>query len=240
MLSHLGIYRVSFRPILDKVVQRDSEDLIQQIRKKGLIESEDILPGLTYYRLTAEGAIQAGIRGDRAEPLTDDLPAAIAVLWFCFMGKRRRVRVDLNDARAASFKREFLAKKSANLPVHCIEPLEDKDRPQQIVYRVYTPGSNVKTPEIRRVTKEFIENACAAGLYQRINLANRNFGLAIVLEGEDRRTALWEHLKGPSTSPAPDKETAAQANLTRQARIVVETWPGIGRLKEALYANKSK
>jgi hypothetical protein len=101
ILRHIGLYRLTFRRTLDRLYFAGAtcNNVVQRLRKQGLIQERDGLPGrLAYYQLTAAGAASAGVPKDRAEALA---PAAlhkhIAILHWCCMGRTPRHRVEPAD-----------------------------------------------------------------------------------------------------------------------------------------------
>ena len=96
ILRHLGLYRISIRPVLSRLffAGRDPGNVLQRLRAAGLVQEwpkrrasdagarAGFLTGLSYYQLTVAGAL-GRVPLTRAAPLnTRALHKHFAVLWW--------------------------------------------------------------------------------------------------------------------------------------------------------------
>lgn len=231
VLRHLAAYRLSFRPIIEKILcgGKNAEALIQNLLKKGLVESKRIEGNnLVYYQLTKQGAAQLGLSpkrtpGDRA------LPTALAVLWFCTMGARRRHRIDLANLPSFDVLQEgFLGTSSPNTSPYCLEEVQNPkpNGPRIIMYQVYVPGREVENTDIVEKIRSFIKETEKNPLQAR-NVKHRAFALAVVLESFDSEMTRCKAL-----------DAQIKAAGLKQALIRIEPWPGLSHLKEALFGKE--
>jgi hypothetical protein len=122
ILNHIGLYRLSLRAVLSKVFFGGKEaackDVLKRLRDDKLIKSVKGLPDkLKYYQLTRRAALLRGVPENRAVKFGPQaFPEALAVLWFCCMGKRERRRLEsdrIEQLLGHSFKNPFAIEKDA-------------------------------------------------------------------------------------------------------------------------------
>ncbi len=98
ILEHLGRYRISLRPILERLFfdGRTSGNVIQRLLKSGRIHSREGLPNrIRYYQLTMSEARKRSIPVGRSEPYAAQaLNVHLGVLWLCCVEKANCHRVE--------------------------------------------------------------------------------------------------------------------------------------------------
>jgi hypothetical protein len=141
LLRHLGLYRLSLRPVLARRFfgGRDPGNVLLRLRRAGLIDESarnNPLAPLTYYQLTPLGTRGRVPLARAAKLNTRALEKHLAVLWFCCMGPTPRERLE-PAAVVGLFGPGVPAARFAQLP-HCLEDSAHGRR----VHRLYVPGAH--------------------------------------------------------------------------------------------------
>ena len=104
ILDHIGRYRMTLRPVLDRLFFADESsgcgNVLKRLIDAGLVTARDGLPSKRrYYQLTAKGA-EGRVPLGRTKPMrAQSLRSAIAILWFCTMGDSPRTRIESWELR---------------------------------------------------------------------------------------------------------------------------------------------
>ena len=218
ILQHIGLYRVSLRPVLERLffAGRSSGNVVQRLRDAGYVVAARLPGRVRYYRLSVQGAEFLQLPLSRAVAFgAQALQTHLAILWFCCMGEKRRFRTDA----------EALSKLFPEDPPkgdHCAEPGE-----RMRLYQVYVPGPD--TP-VRRIVREVRKRFYDARLDIQMNrwIDGRLYAFAILVDSDERRKAVRTALKN-----APENEEP----LIAQAYFRVDAVPGIRTIKDA-FASK--
>lgn len=98
ILEHLGRYRISLRPILERLFfeGRTSGNVMQRLLKAGRVHSREGLPNrIRYYQLSASEARKRSVPTGRTEPFAAQaLNVHLGVLWFCCIEKPSCHRIE--------------------------------------------------------------------------------------------------------------------------------------------------
>ncbi len=211
VLEHIGRYRVSIRPVLRDLFFSSSAaalgNVLTRLAKAKRIQALPLKGGFSAYQLTREECRRRNLPENRGIPLgTDALHEAIAVLWFCRMGKPERRR--LEDANAEALLPSLRIEKP-----HCTEHSKDADR----IYRVYVPDSTSGTDSIMKTVRRYtdeIQNHPTAYDW----LTHGEYAIAILVETESRKKQIEDELSKRTFPPG--------------SHIVVEIAPGPTTLKD--------
>lgn len=218
ILKHVGLYRISLRPVLERALfdGRSCGNVMHRLIDSGYIQFRKGLPGnYNYYQLSAAGAGVLGLPRSRADVFGPQaLHAHLGILWFCFMDKMRRYR--LEDERM-----EQLLGPKAPPGDHCLE----EGTPPRI-FHVYAPGPATK---LRNVVRQVVARIGRIRAHEKTRdwLRARSYAFLVLVETEERSRALKKIL-----NDARDD----RGRLSEQAYIRVATVPGFQLLKESLRA----
>lgn len=101
ILQHIGLYRVTLRPILAHAFfeGRNPGNVIQRLVAEGRIQQRGGLPGrLSYYQLTIAEARARGLPEARARPPRGQAFAAhLGALWHCLISQTSRRRLENHE-----------------------------------------------------------------------------------------------------------------------------------------------
>lgn len=215
ILDHIARYRVSLRPVLDRLFfdsqSSGSGNVLQRLLQGGFVTARDGLPGKRrYYQLTAKGA--AGrVSIERTKPIrAQALRSHIAILWFCTMGDVRRLRLEEWELRD-------ILKEHAPEGRHCAVP-GDPLR----VFRVQVPGARTRPPAVISALKENIQQSYQNPVL-KLWMKDGIYGFAILAEAE---------------RAAELRSAAAQHKLHRYAPILVEPVPSSQTLTRAIHDHR--
>lgn len=188
ILAHIGLYRLSFRAIIERLYCSKSTtgNVIQRLAKARLIQSRGGLAGrLVYYQLTATACSQIGLARNRAESLG---PAAlskhISILCWCCAGKQRRHRLEPKELNTLT----PVVGDSPPSGDHCIR----RSAGNVNVTRVFVASDKTQDPALIQRTRKTIlkmtrDNPALAGSLER-----GDYRCVILVERKERR----QHLEG--------------------------------------------
>lgn len=216
ILKHMGLYRLTFRPVLERLFFPTSGcgNVLRRLTLEGMIRSRKGVGGnVSYYQLTAKATRRLGLPVDRSTPFNAQaLQTHIALLWYCCMGQARRFRLE-RDSLARFFKKD--------IPTgdHCLE--EGK---ALRMFQCYVPAPDGQLDSvIRTLRRRFDESRANPSVYPWIE--TRQYGFAILVETAERQRAIREALKTESND---------DGLFNRQTAIAIERAPGLLTLKEAI------
>ena len=212
ILRHVARHRLSIRPVLQKLFFKSADaagNVVARLLKAGLLESSKFPDGFSYYQLTEEGAKAIGL--SEAPRVRDErgAHAALAALWFCSMDKERRLLL------TGAEEKELLG---VNAPgaAHCIEPAGE----WSVLHELYVPGAGTSEEHVVDRLKKRIDERRKDPIL-RDWVASRNLGFAVLVEKEERQTALRNRI--------------GKAELRRFTSVVVELAPGPATLGAFLH-----
>lgn len=223
VLRHIGRYRLTLRETLSRLFLdgREAGNLVQHLRAEGLVrarsrrDGEGLPKGISYYQLTAKGTRAAGFKDEsRARPLAQaELHKALSVLWFCCMRKQRRDRLE-GDELARLFGLEELPAPLRGHP-HC----RDLNWKHPVLHQAYVPSPSALLENVARGVSRRINKARAEPCLQSL-LANRSYGILVLIDEPGRRKAI--------------KERLGQLHLHEAARVTLAQAPSPQTLADAL------
>lgn len=171
ILQHLRRYRISVRPVLDRLFYASRPDGcradLEQLRRQSLIQvvtnaiQDATQPHVrySYYALLPAGAMLLGLPRPRASRVgSDALTRHLAHLYYCCFSRRRRHRL-LDDELRRLFQLDSAAPSAplaASLAIpgfHCLERQGDRF----IVQQLYSP--NTSATDILIQIRRRIQNA---------------------------------------------------------------------------------
>lgn len=190
ILDHIGRYRMTLRPVLDRLFFADESsgcgNVLKRLIDAGLVTARDGLPSKRrYYQLTAKGA-EGRVPLGRTKPMrAQSLRSAIAILWFCTMGDSPRTRIESWELR------DILADE---MPAgkHCMQP----GNPLQL-FRVQVPSGRTKVAGVISGLRDHMKESFAHPVVRRM--------------AKDRR--LWLRHSRRSRARARDSLSRRQAQL---------------------------
>ncbi len=222
ILKHIGLYRVSIRVVIEKAFFSGAScgNVLKRLIREQLITTGDDLPGpASYYQLTRKGAALVGFPAARAthfEP--QSLQKHLAILSFCFLGKRPRHRMDESILKT-------IFRQDTPSGDHCLEETSNERKGR--IYHVQVTGLNTSTKSLVRQTREKILKSLEE-VEQRAWIESREYAFAILVDNELRADAVKQAFKNVS-----DK-------LHQQAAIYVEAVPSFNLFKGVAIAKRAK
>ncbi len=106
VIEHIARYRMAVAATLQALPEfvtctpKELRRLLRSLEAEGIIESQWLHHGLPCWHLTANGAIQSGLSVDRSGLLSESAKLrAYALLRFCCLSKRPRMRLTAEDFR---------------------------------------------------------------------------------------------------------------------------------------------
>ena len=215
ILRHIGRYRLSIRPVMDRVffpdVASGCRNAIDRLHQQGLVRSRRLVGPHRYYQLTPRGA-EGRVSVYRTEPLrAQAIQNSLGVLWFCFMSERLRRRLETLE----------LAGTFEDPPggLHCTEA---GDEPCLYRVRVLSRKTRVATllPDLREYIRKAGEKPSSK---LAVWLRSRHYGFAV----------LAERGRIEQVNMAIDR-----TRLGAYARIIVEEVPGPQSIGETLHGRR--
>lgn len=214
ILDHIGRYRMTLRPVLDRLFFADESsgcgNVLKRLIDAGLVTARDGLPSKRrYYQLTAKGA-EGRVPLGRTKPMrAQSLRSAIAILWFCTMADSPRKRIESWELR------DILADE---MPAgkHCMQPGNPP-----LLFRVQVPSGRTKVAGVISGLRDHMKESFAHPVVRRM-AKDRRYGFAILAEAErvpEIRSAVAKH------------------NLGRYAPILIESVPSPQTITRALHDN---
>ncbi|MCA9244412.1 MAG: MarR family transcriptional regulator [Phycisphaerales bacterium] len=218
VLEHLARYRLSFQEIVSALYFEGAspQKTLNQLREQGLIETQKGFGGnRTAYVLTRAGAGALGASRRRADNLgSEALPANLAVLAFCLL--RGRARIRLNDNELV----ELLGEPAPAGRFHCLERGARATR----IYHVYAPGDSTRVADVVARTRSHVAEVRKLPTLEPW-LRHEFYSHAILVDNEDRAAEL---------NAAIDDANGDGKPLRSLSHIHVETVPGLASFEEAL------
>ncbi|MCA9281095.1 MAG: hypothetical protein H6812_00300 [Phycisphaeraceae bacterium] len=217
ILKHIGLYRISLRPILARLFFDGNEpalaNVLKRLKADGRLQTCTGLPGnMSYYQLTKLGARDVGVPEARAGALGNQaFGQHLAILWFCCGTTKRRFRVP--------------AEELPPVPAgeYCVT-MEDGRR----LLRVYAPSDTAERASIHRAIAEHVEVLSSdpvAGQHVR----NRGIGIAILVHSIEQRDEL------KATMRSSDRALGG----LRKMFSVIEVVPSIATLSRMIHELRS-
>lgn len=185
ILRHIGLYRITVRPVLERLFFPDTEpgSVLQRLRESRLIVAKKLKRTISYYQLTPAGANATGIRNTRADPLGPSaLHHHLAILWFCTMDGTERYRVEHENLTEHGIPRP------PRTGEHCVE-IGPQGRSR--ILQVYVPDCSTDPDRVRRRLKEATQKALADSTLRGLIKA-RQYGFAVLVDLESRRQSTRE------------------------------------------------
>lgn len=218
VLEHLGRYRLSFKEIVSALYfdGADPQKTLDLLREQKLVETLKGFHGnRTAYVLARPGAATLGTSRRRADNLgSEALPANLAVLAFCTLLGRARIRLNEDE----------LPELFGDVPppgrFHCLERGSRATR----IYHVYTPGDSTRVSDIIARTRAHIAEVRKLPPFEPW-LRHELYSHAILVDNLDRAATLNAAIDDSGSDGQP---------LRTLSHIQVECVPGITNLEEAL------
>lgn len=222
ILSHIARYRLTFQEIVGHLYcdGTDPQKTFNDLRERGyVVARKGYGRNRSAYQLTSQGARAANAPRRRAGALGSEArPVHLAVLTFCFLKGRRRLRLEPGELN------ELFARQ----PVppgrcHCVEARGKAAR----LYHVYVPGDTVPVVDVAGMTRTHLEAvlaipSVAPWLHARV------YCHAVLVDNAHRAAAL---------NAAYDELLLSDDRRARDvADVRVELVPGLDTLEEALRA----
>jgi len=215
ILQHVGLYRISLRPVLQRLFFGDANPgaVLQRLREEGWLRTGKLPRNVSYYQLTGKAAGYLDLPLSRATPFgAQALLGHLATLWFCCMQQTPRYRVDED-------KLDRLFPQGAPSGDHCVEGGAPKSR----VYRVCVPNAEARIRNIVRQARTIYRRAIAVpGLGRWV--ADHRYAFAILVEMQERKSALKDALQAAYEGARP---------LTAHAYFRIEVVPGFRTISRA-------
>lgn len=233
ILKHIGMYRITLRPILARlyfdgnesamanVIKRlkarekgESEDEDKPVKSSGLIEVRSGLPGnISYYQLTKLGAKQAGVPDDRSKPFgSQALNLHLGMLWFCCAGSTKRFRV--SDEHFPSFPPGD----------YCVTGEGSRK-----LLRVYAPAATAKRSSIHRAITEQAELLLSHPSTAQ-PVRDRSVGLAVLVHSSEQGRELKRAMRSGN---------GTFGKLHTHLHFVIEVVPSIATLSGMIHELRS-
>lgn len=218
VLEHLARYRLTFQEVVGTLFfdGGNPQKTLNQLREQGLIETQKGFGGnRAAYVLSRAGAAALGTSRRRADNLgSEALPANLAVLSFCLLRGRSRIR--LTDDELVELFGELVPPGR----FHCLERGARATR----VYHVYTPGDSTRVGDVVARTRAHIAEVRKLPALEPW-LRHELYSHAILVDNEDRAAAL---------NAALDDSGSDGKGLRTLSPIHVESVAGLANLEEAL------
>lgn len=221
ILEHIGRYRISFLPTLERVFGElgSVRSEIVSLKKSGLIKTcgpndgyGSILGGYTAYQLTPKGTTHAGVSRKRSKKLNENaLEASFRLLWLCCMNKRRYAR--LEEVHLTQLFGHPL--KSKDCP-YCIEA-----KGKRTVYRVRFLGENSNDDNALLETRHDLIAASKIDTVDEF-VRHRRYGNLLAVSKSERRKRIEDRIRKKS--------------LKSLGTVRVEIVPDLAELREAFRA----
>ncbi len=183
ILRHIGRYRISIRAVIERLYFRGatSDHVLRRLSEESRIcVHKGVIPGgLSYYQLTLRETRRLGLPDTRArQDKTKVLRRELAVLWFCCMADRERLRLD-----HAEFKRLGPAK------IWAAPHIAETSGPDTFIYRLYMPSPGTKDDRFIDILRADAFDAVHDVLIAGWTSAGR-YGFAVLVENRCRETQL--------------------------------------------------
>jgi hypothetical protein len=187
ILTHVGLYRLSFRAVLSDMYfdGRTPANVLGRLMQQGRIRARSGLPErLSYYQLTPAEARRRGLPEARARPLGGQaLQTHIGVLWFCWRSPDAyRRRLDRQELR------KHLDLECDNAP-HCIQGGEEP-----VVWRIHVTGQRSNDATLVKHLVARLDG-CPENSTIGSWIAAGRYAIAILAESEGRRLRLKEMIR---------------------------------------------
>jgi hypothetical protein len=180
LLQHMGAYEISIPAAVSQVFfkGKPSGHVLRRLADEKLLQlmSRRLEGGLSFYRLTEQGAKRVGIPSDRATESigVQSLDKAIAVLVWCTLGDKRRFRLERCEVEAVF---------GVKLPTNQVHVVEYAAMPA--IYRVsLVQGSH---EPVIKVLRRDVEKA-TGGLEHAI--AARHYGFVLLVDSHSKQRVL--------------------------------------------------
>lgn len=106
VIDHIARYRIAVTATLQQLpefatcTRRELRRVLRSLEAEGIIESQWLHHDMPCWHLSEVGASQSGLPTDRSGPLSESAKLrAYAMLRFCCLGKRPRMRLSAEDIR---------------------------------------------------------------------------------------------------------------------------------------------
>ena len=179
ILEHLNAYRISLRPVLARLYFEGQLNRLQQVlsrlKEQGYIDShQPFRSRLACYHLAGRAVREFGYPESRAKMSGSEatLDRNLAILWWCCMGERLRIRIEPGDVARAMGCGPLSG-------AHCVQPAEGVPR----FFHVTVPGA-VREKDILYTLKQTITDAARDAVVNEWIIHSRYVFLILV----DRRT----------------------------------------------------
>lgn len=201
ILAHIGLYRVSFRPVISSLFfgGRTPGNVLHRLMAEGRIQSRAGLPNrVRYYQLTPTEAVRRGLPVGRSRPPKPQaLQTHLAVLWHCcgMPGAPGRRRLDSGDLTTLF---------GSGCPPG-VFVIEAGKRPR--VFRVQVIGPGVRVGRAVKALRRRIERLRrhqAVGPWIR----NRQFGFLILTDSEAKCARVREVITRHAIPSRAESEVA--------------------------------
>ena len=215
VLRHIGRYKITLRAALSHLFLegRDPGNLVQALKDKKLIlersraKGNGMPNGVSFYQLTAQGALAAGYEKERARELSNDIDPheSLAVLWSCCMNDRaRRDRLEVSELR------KLFAADQLPTPLWRHPCCRDQRGERPVLLQAYVPGLNTLLENrVRGVLRRLKAAKRVEGLAALMD--SRSFGLLVLVDEPARRRALRDRI--------------GKLGIQRWARVSIELAP---------------
>ena len=220
ILYHVFRYRISINPVLQELFFKDVQtrnSILQKLRKNGALDVHEKAfgenRGMSYYFLTEAFIHQNALPQSRAKPLNEQaLNTSLAVLGFCCLSGKERLRIEPDDVRALLCEQPSLElfdesrEAVADNGVFVI----DGTGSGAAIFEVYVPSPTRSVEQIIGHLEERTGRARASGTLQQ-PLKHRQYGFAVLVDHERKAAELLRRID--------------RHGMQRHARMLVECAP---------------
>lgn len=231
ILYHVCRYRLSINPVLEQLFFRNVKTrntIVQRLREQGLLSVQEKAFGanraMSYYFPSEMLLTRAGFPSSRAKPLTEqDLNVSLAVLGFCCLSGRDRLRLDREEV-ASLLGIQADAPLFADAAIDDVAPVSsafvvESAGEASVLYEVSVPSSTRTVQHLFEHVEERIGKA-RDNEHLRTWLKEERYGFAILVDQQKKQVALSRRLE--------------VEGIQRQAKVLVEVAPSPSTIEHFL------
>ncbi|MBN2562356.1 MAG: hypothetical protein JXQ75_15635 [Phycisphaerae bacterium] len=217
ILDHIGLYRISFRFIIERLFFQGGNcgNVVQRLMKQKRIQSVDGLPGsLAYYQLTLGEARRRSLPQDRGRALGPRaLATHLAILWFCSLAPVPRRRLGENE----------LSQLFGEKPSGCPHVAQAGAKPR--VYRIHVVSSRTRAADVIKRLRAEIDAAIQS---RQLNswAGSGRYAFALLTDTASRAQAFTRAVQ--------------RAKLDQRVRIVCEGVPSPLTIQDAIHDTRER
>lgn len=216
LLAHVARYQVWVSKFIEPLFfgSKTCGHIQKRLLESGALElhSRKIPGSLSYCTLSAASVSQLGLPKERNQVSAAALDQALAILYWCKMGKNKRIRLEKSEAGDLVGDQEVFP----NNVVHCLSEANDFP-PYPRLFRVYQSSTGFEK------TVEHLKNqleATCSNLSLKAMVSDRLYGLLVLVDSQSKAKLLSRRI--------------ANHPVSQMGLIHVDVGPTSGTLARAL------